>query len=196
VFSPEAEKVFSPLELVKEVHFTRGGLAEEEIIEATNINWLDKKDNPVAVARRQRQREQSRQRLSQNKLRKQRKNNKKNNNKDNNISQEREEDDEEDDNDNDNNEDEDAAAATAAGPWSFFEWFSKEPWPECWPDVGEVIRREIWHSPVAYFLGDALSDEDEDDDEEDDEDDDDDDDDDEEEEEGLSQQEADPSNDA
>ncbi|KAL8274135.1 hypothetical protein Esti_001977 [Eimeria stiedai] len=48
-------------------------------------------------------------------------------------------------------------------PWSLFEWFTKEAWPESRPDVGEVIRREIWHSPVAYFLGDALSDEEEDD---------------------------------
>lgn len=47
-------------------------------------------------------------------------------------------------------------------PWSLFEWFTKEAWPESRPDVGEVIRREIWHSPVAYFLGDALSDDDED----------------------------------
>ncbi|OEH77520.1 aspartic acid-rich protein [Cyclospora cayetanensis] len=41
--------------------------------------------------------------------------------------------------------------------WSLFEWFTKDPWPESRPDVGEVIRREIWHSPVAFFLGDALS---------------------------------------
>ncbi|KAL8436746.1 hypothetical protein Efla_002178 [Eimeria flavescens] len=47
-------------------------------------------------------------------------------------------------------------------PWSIFEWFTKNPWPESRPDVGEVIRREIWHSPVAYFLGDALSDDEED----------------------------------
>lgn len=46
--------------------------------------------------------------------------------------------------------------------WSFFEWFTKEAWPDSRPDVGEVIRREIWHSPVAYFLGDALSDDEED----------------------------------
>lgn len=48
-------------------------------------------------------------------------------------------------------------------PWSIFEWFTKETWPESRPDVGEVIRREIWHSPVAYFLGDSLSDVDDDD---------------------------------
>ncbi|KAL8451270.1 hypothetical protein Emed_002071 [Eimeria media] len=49
-----------------------------------------------------------------------------------------------------------------SAPWSLFEWFTKEPWPESRPDVGEVIRREIWHSPVAYFLGDTLSDDDDD----------------------------------
>lgn len=53
-------------------------------------------------------------------------------------------------------EDEDTA------PWSIFEWFTKEPWTEDRVDVGEVIRREIWHSPVAFFLGDAISDDDDD----------------------------------
>ncbi|EPR59907.1 putative nucleosome assembly protein (NAP) [Toxoplasma gondii TgCatPRC2] len=48
---------------------------------------------------------------------------------------------------------------------SFFEWFTKEPSEEASRlEVGEIIRREIWHAPVPYFL-DEVADIDEDDDE-------------------------------
>jgi len=45
--------------------------------------------------------------------------------------------------------------------WSIFEWFSENPpynasdLPEDFeppPDLGEVIRRHFWHSPLEYFL--------------------------------------------
>jgi len=50
--------------------------------------------------------------------------------------------------------------------WSFFEWFAEEeiagdPGDE-WPDLGEVIRRQFWHTPLNYFLND-ISDDDEND---------------------------------
>lgn len=36
--------------------------------------------------------------------------------------------------------------------WSIFEWFTKKPWGgDEKPDLGEVIRREIWHAPLAYY---------------------------------------------
>ncbi|EUD68012.1 aspartic acid-rich protein [Plasmodium inui San Antonio 1] len=61
--------------------------------------------------------------------------------------------------------------------WSFFEWFTTEELQDK-PDVGELIRREIWHNPLAYYLGlDDFDDFEEDFDEEFDDDDDDDDDD-------------------
>ncbi|KJP88615.1 aspartic acid-rich protein [Plasmodium fragile] len=74
--------------------------------------------------------------------------------------------------------------------WSIFEWFTTEELQDK-PDVGELIRREIWHNPLSYYLGledfddfDEDFDEefDDDDDEDDDDEDDEDEDDDEEEE--------------
>ncbi|EKX74345.1 nucleosome assembly protein, putative [Theileria equi strain WA] len=35
--------------------------------------------------------------------------------------------------------------------WSIFEWFTEEEWVDR-PDVGEIIRREIWHAPLAYYM--------------------------------------------
>lgn len=48
--------------------------------------------------------------------------------------------------------------------WSIFEWFSEsdtvgEPGDEA-PDLGEVIRRHFWHSPLSYYLNDVSDDED------------------------------------
>ena len=114
IFSEGAKAHFSPLELVKEVRFgsvnPANPAADEEVVEATEIVWKDKENNPVAKVLAEREKE----------------------------------------------EDEDL------GPWSFFEWFTKEPWPESRPDIGEHMRREIWHSPINFFLGgeDALCDDD------------------------------------
>lgn len=41
--------------------------------------------------------------------------------------------------------------------WSIFEWFGKDV-VEDRPDVGEVIRREIWHAPLSYYLGEQVYD--------------------------------------
>ncbi|SPJ10260.1 nucleosome assembly protein [Plasmodium sp. DRC-Itaito] len=65
--------------------------------------------------------------------------------------------------------------------WSIFEWFTTDELQDK-PDVGELIRREIWHNPLSYYLGLEEFDEFDDDfdeefDDEDDEDDDDEDDD-------------------
>eukprot|EP00375_Theileria_parva_P003920 XP_766606.1 hypothetical protein [Theileria parva strain Muguga] len=35
--------------------------------------------------------------------------------------------------------------------WSLFEWFTEDEWLNR-PDVGEIIRREIWHAPLAYYM--------------------------------------------
>ncbi|UKK00817.1 nucleosome assembly protein [Theileria orientalis] len=35
--------------------------------------------------------------------------------------------------------------------WSLFEWFTEEEWLNR-PDIGEIIRREIWHAPLAYYM--------------------------------------------
>lgn len=35
--------------------------------------------------------------------------------------------------------------------WSLFEWFTSEEWINR-PDFGEVLRRELWHAPLAYYL--------------------------------------------
>lgn len=78
--------------------------------------------------------------------------------------------------------------------WSIFEWFTTEEIQDR-PDVGELIRREIWHNPINYYLGiesfenydddyDEESYEDDDDEDDDDEDDDDEEDDEDKEHEG------------
>jgi len=52
-----------------------------------------------------------------------------------------------------------------ADSWSIFEWFAKTPAYEVSaeeadqgfispPDLGEIIRRHFWHSPLSYFLND------------------------------------------
>ncbi|SCN59667.1 nucleosome assembly protein, putative [Plasmodium chabaudi adami] len=59
--------------------------------------------------------------------------------------------------------------------WSVFEWFTTEELHDK-PDLGEIIRREIWHNPLSYYLGlEDFDDFDEDFDDDDDEDEDDDD---------------------
>ncbi|CDR94782.1 nucleosome assembly protein, putative [Babesia bigemina] len=35
--------------------------------------------------------------------------------------------------------------------WSLFEWFTKDEWINR-PDFGEILRRELWHAPLAYYL--------------------------------------------
>ncbi|GBE60071.1 nucleosome assembly protein [Babesia ovata] len=35
--------------------------------------------------------------------------------------------------------------------WSLFEWFTKDEWVNR-PDFGEILRRELWHAPLAYYL--------------------------------------------
>uniref|UniRef100_A0A7S1JMG6 Nucleosome assembly protein n=1 Tax=Vitrella brassicaformis TaxID=1169539 RepID=A0A7S1JMG6_9ALVE len=35
--------------------------------------------------------------------------------------------------------------------YSLFEWFTQEA-PDDIPDLGEVIRRELWHDPLQYYL--------------------------------------------
>jgi len=45
--------------------------------------------------------------------------------------------------------------------WSFFEWFDEKPW-EHTLDIGEIFRREIWHSPLSYLLDQNHSDDDDD----------------------------------
>ncbi|BAM39571.1 nucleosome assembly protein [Theileria orientalis strain Shintoku] len=35
--------------------------------------------------------------------------------------------------------------------WSLFEWFTEEEWLNR-PDIGEIIRREVWHAPLAYYM--------------------------------------------
>ncbi|ORM39614.1 Aspartic acid-rich protein [Babesia sp. Xinjiang] len=35
--------------------------------------------------------------------------------------------------------------------WSLFEWFTTEEWINL-PDFGEVLRRELWHAPLAYYM--------------------------------------------
>ncbi|GIX65430.1 nucleosome assembly protein [Babesia caballi] len=35
--------------------------------------------------------------------------------------------------------------------WSLFEWFTEEEWVNR-PDFGEILRRELWHAPLAYYL--------------------------------------------
>ncbi|EDO05923.1 Nucleosome assembly protein (NAP) family protein [Babesia bovis T2Bo] len=35
--------------------------------------------------------------------------------------------------------------------WSLFEWFTTEEWVNR-PDFGEILRRELWHAPLAYYL--------------------------------------------
>lgn len=61
---------------------------------------------------------------------------------------------------------------------SFFDWFTKEPSDGARLEIGEMIRREIWHAPVPFFLDEVADvddeEEEEDDDEEEDEEDDDD----------------------
>lgn len=48
---------------------------------------------------------------------------------------------------------------------SFFEWFTKEPSDAAARlEVGEIIRREIWHAPVPYFLNEVADIDEEDDD--------------------------------
>ncbi|KAF8822428.1 putative nucleosome assembly protein (naP), partial [Cardiosporidium cionae] len=45
--------------------------------------------------------------------------------------------------------------------WSIFEWFTKQSEDdrnEDRIDIGEVIRRDIWHSPLPHFLGTAGAD--------------------------------------
>ncbi|PFH32186.1 putative nucleosome assembly protein (NAP) [Besnoitia besnoiti] len=50
---------------------------------------------------------------------------------------------------------------------SFFEWFTKESSDVAsGVEVGEIIRREIWHAPVPYFLDEVADIDDEDDDDE------------------------------
>lgn len=47
--------------------------------------------------------------------------------------------------------------------WSIFEWFTEDPDAHLRVDVGELIRREVWHSPGAFFLGEGGEEEDEED---------------------------------
>ncbi|KAK1443224.1 testis-specific y-encoded like protein [Babesia gibsoni] len=35
--------------------------------------------------------------------------------------------------------------------WSLFEWFTEDEWVNR-PDFGEILRRELWHAPLAYYL--------------------------------------------
>lgn len=35
--------------------------------------------------------------------------------------------------------------------WSLFEWFTEDEWLNK-PDFGEILRRELWHAPLAYYL--------------------------------------------
>ncbi|KAK2197653.1 bifunctional Nucleosome assembly protein (NAP)/NAP-like superfamily/p53-like tetramerization domain superfamily [Babesia duncani] len=35
--------------------------------------------------------------------------------------------------------------------WSLFEWFTEDEWLNR-PDFGEIVRRELWHAPLAYYM--------------------------------------------
>eukprot|EP01068_Selenidium_serpulae_P005636 Selendium_serpulae@DN4119_c0_g1_i1.p1 len=59
------------------------------------------------------------------------------------------------------------AASDGNGPErSFFEWFGKDDVPEEM-DVGEVIRRFVWHQPHLSYMGECVLDDDDDDDDDD-----------------------------